>query len=541
MADYGAMLGALAGNSASSPDDNTTIHLTPELYDAYTKATQGDVNPIDAKNGLPEGNATGIDPSIAAQDLASSQAPNQTLPPSSHGVFNALQPGYTPSDNSYSSDFLNQLINPTSQQPQQNAAALGTELGGIASQANSSASPTSDSSSISTVEPKTKSPINIDFGKGEIGTVENLKKAQNEADSNRKQANLFAGIDLIVAGLNHASPVAQQMYAQQLKDANIPIQKLEDQVAMEKQDPNSAMSKGFRDYLKTFNLNVQGDFSAADAEKLMPNVLKAYEADANRQAQKENLGYKYDELKTIAGIKAGEKSDAQSKKDEAGQDKAYSELRNKLETFRGNQAAQQASKDVLSADKALKLVQLKDPNTLTTQDLRLLADEMSKIATGGVPSEHGTTSLLPDSYRQKIAEIQNFLSNKPTDAQAGEYIKHNMKYLQDMKETAQGTLNNFRSNIIKGYKNRVKPEDYREAQSDYGLNNQDNTNAGSQSVPQSSTQSTSLGGYAQQMGIKPPIQAPPSPQDLNNQINQAKAHGYSDKEIQDYLAQKHGQ
>jgi hypothetical protein len=319
----------------------------------------------------------------------------------------------------------------------------------------------------------------------QYNTVEGLKAAQDKADALRRQAYFYGGLDKITAGLNHAKPVMEPFYAQEIKDSNRPVQDYTQLGAQEKLDPNSAVSQGFRDYAKKFGVNVPNSFSAADAEKVMPYAIKAYEADQNRQATQNILGqkqdeaqkmlaYKYKELNAMQNDRLDAKrdlaSEAANKKQGDSQDKAYTEMRQKLETFRGNQGAQQASKDILTADKALQIVGGKDPNSLTVQDLHLLADEMSKLATGGVSSESGVKALLPNNLQQKVAEMQNFLSSSPTDAQAGEYIKRNMQYLKDIKSVAQNNMNQFRANIAQGYKNRVKPEDYHEALGDYGIN-----------------------------------------------------------------------
>lgn len=152
------------------------------------------------------------------------------------------------------------------------------------------------------------------------------------------------------------------------------------------------------------------------------------------------------------------------------QDNAYQRIRKDLETFRGNSAAQQAGMDVLSAKKAIDNVEGRDPNSLTLQDLRLLNEELGKIATGGVPTEHGVQALMPSNLQTKYAEIQNFLSSKPTDAKAGEYIKHNMEYLKKMMGTSQSVIDDYRRNILKGAKHTLRSDDYDEAASDYRLN-----------------------------------------------------------------------
>lgn len=217
--------------------------------------------------------------------------------------------------------------------------------------------------------------------------------------------------------------------------------------------------------------SVQGDMTTR------ARVINAIEARKSREgvaadnrATREMLGKQHSlDLATRMKEQSGLKQDLMDAKTRDTQDKAYTSMRHDLETFRGNQAVQQAALKVQNADTALAIVKNKDPNTLSTQDLQLLADEMGKIATGGVPSEHGTTALLPNTLMSKVANMQSFLSNKPTDAQAGEFIKHNMVYLEEMKNVAKKSLNSYRTNISRGYKGRVRPEQYDEASKDYGL------------------------------------------------------------------------
>ena len=44
-----------------------------------------------------------------------------------------------------------------------------------------------------------------------------------------------------------------------------------------------------------------------------------------------------------------------------------------------------------------------------------------------------------------------------------------MQYLESMADEANKMVNSYRSNIMKGYKNRVRPEDLQEAQDDYSM------------------------------------------------------------------------
>ncbi len=221
--------------------------------------------------------------------------------------------------------------------------------------------------------------------------------------------------------------------------------------AAQGRDPQSQKSRDFRKFVGTVAPDLAkglGNMSYEDASKTVPGMTNAYEARLSRQ----------------------EKSQ-QSHEDKTNKDQndAYLHMRKDLESFRGNAAAQQASKDVLSADKTLAMVKSKPPEQFTTQDLSLLAGEMAKIATGGVPTEHGIHNLMPSNLQTKMAEMQNFLTSKPTDAQAGAYIRANMKYVEEMQATAGDTLKTYRHNLAKGYKSKVRPEDFQEAANDYGF------------------------------------------------------------------------
>ena len=216
--------------------------------------------------------------------------------------------------------------------------------------------------------------------------------------------------------------------------------------------------------------------AAAMTQKAGSEMLKGKEEDMDRRQKIMNAIEARKTRETGRAESAANRAAAmqmiQSNKMGTEQDKAYTAMRHDLESFRGNQAAQQAALKIQNADTALAIVKNKDPNTLSTQDLNLLANEMGKLASGGVPGEHGVQAMMPNNLQTKYAEMQSFLLSKPSDAQAGEYIKRNMAYLDEMKQVAQSTLGNYRANIAKGYKNRVKPEDYASASTDYGFGEQ---------------------------------------------------------------------
>ena len=280
-----------------------------------------------------------------------------------------------------------------------------------------------------------------DAYKEHIGNLVKIGELKQDEDHGEYDPSF---VRTVYSQLN-ASPEYQQM-----KHLEAETQKLksDNEFSAKARDPNSDISKSIQNTSQKIGLgDLTNGLSYDQYQKVAPLIEKNQEAKMRYADRQDRMDSKKDEI----------------------QGKAYSELRNRMETFRGNQAAQQAARDVYSADKTVAMVANKDPNTLTTQDLSLLAGEMAKIATGGVPTEHGIQQLMPNNLNTKMAELQSFLMSKPSDAEAGEYIKKNMEYLKEMSGEANKVLKSYRTNILKGYKGRVSEDQYNEAVLDYGL------------------------------------------------------------------------
>lgn len=276
---------------------------------------------------------------------------------------------------------------------------------------------------------------------------------------------------------NMSDPTEQQMalykaaaQSQAAKKAgtDASISEMQESAMADSEDPDSAPAKAFRASLKSTYPQLAAAMGE-DFDKITPAMkdsiwdpIKLKATIDEKRLENEN------KLINSRSLADDRKSKADSKVS-GDQDKAYADLRSKLESFRGNQGAQQASRDILSSKKTLLMIENKDPNTLSVQDLHLLAGEIAKIATGGIPTESGVEALMPKSSQMVFSKLTSFLQNKPTDAQAGEFIKHNLSYLKEMQGAAEGTINQYRSNIAKGYKNRIRKEDMDEAAADYGF------------------------------------------------------------------------
>ncbi len=140
------------------------------------------------------------------------------------------------------------------------------------------------------------------------------------------------------------------------------------------------------------------------------------------------------------------------------QDKLYTEMVNKIETPRGNQKVQQAQKALLSIGNAQELIDMyPDPNKMPAQQVNLLNQELAKVASGGVGSEHGQSSLEANTFNQKWQSFLSKSGNEPTGAELGAFIGENKAYLGGLQKVNERVVNDYRKHIFNSYKNRLAP------------------------------------------------------------------------------------
>lgn len=138
-----------------------------------------------------------------------------------------------------------------------------------------------------------------------------------------------------------------------------------------------------------------------------------------------------------------------------------------LESGRQSPDAQQALKDIYAAQKVNKLIQQGvnekgelDPNKLNMTQVRLVAGETAKIATGGAPTLDELHGLTPDNMPQWLSQAAEKYNNHPTPANAGEFVKSLQRYSDGVAEDAKTLLNSRESRIIEQRKDDLGPTNY---------------------------------------------------------------------------------
>jgi len=126
----------------------------------------------------------------------------------------------------------------------------------------------------------------IDFGDGQ-DRMAAFMAAQEGANRGSLVGNLGQSANLIGSSIAHVKPVGQELFQKNIEQAQAMPGQVKETMALDKKDPNSPVSKGYRDYMKKLGLEVKGDASAEDLEKILPNVFKEKEMELARQNQKD--------------------------------------------------------------------------------------------------------------------------------------------------------------------------------------------------------------------------------------------------------------
>lgn len=245
----------------------------------------------------------------------------------------------------------------------------------------------------------------------------------------------------------------QQMAQQKAKTAMVQAG-LKNELA--KEDSESEISKVGREIAKKaaesakLDLNIPDNISMSNLEKIMPGI----ENMANRRLQQDTL---------LRSKQVGAEGKGQDK-----EDRALAQTKTILESARGNPEVMQALKDRYAATKAEKLIQSEyDPNKLTGEQVQLIISEVSKIATGGVPSTTEMKALSPETLKSKFGSLYGKLMNEPTPANAGAFIKKYESYLKTLKGDAQNVIDDKIGRVIESSKKQLGESNYNALKEQY--------------------------------------------------------------------------
>lgn len=439
-------------NSFLSPEQRSLIDNTTQ---ARIMTNQADLSSPDDQFATPEELAQ-IRIAPTAYSHGRSMSPTerqnsvinesgQTIPPFLQSIPQYQKPGMSPRPDSS----LNGQINP---------AGVGGPFGvlsDITQPGQLQAYPTPDidldkptdvPTEVSAISPK---PVVTELGQQQppmpdpqsIGSLENLLAAQNAANNVRSVNQGSQGLDLISAGIaglgsnSIVKPSGQALFKQQGEAGDKITADYKDAVVMEKHDPNSPVSKAIQKYAKKLGFDPKG-LSAADMEKVMPYVSKAFDAQENRKARKDELALRLSEMNQRFALareqKAADKEEKNKITDLKTAHSRLDKVGNKI--IPGLASARSAfgrmAGTIRSAEALKKLVADQPLNSIDSRQVYELARGLDSMLSQSQGTIAGTDHLIPRTLQSDIAKIKEYGSNGPVGLNQQKFVKKTMKLLE---------------------------------------------------------------------------------------------------------------
>lgn len=296
----------------------------------------------------------------------------------------------------------------------------------------------------------------------QLGTLEQLKAAQDKASGYNRVADLFdAGTNFLnntksigdifltkPSGTNFVGP-GDKLRAEGAKGEKDYAAQVENQ----KNDPKSQTSVEMRNLIRQMGFPVSDNVSAQDLDKKFPglsNIYSAREAAKGRaEVAKENR------LSREAVAKEGalnRKSLADSKHDEK-LDQLEDKFGQNLLKQENAGSRSALGKNVLIRDSADRISQLVkqvggDTNKLTNQQAFEISRALDNMLSQGQATVSATDHLNAQTMKSKLAGLQQFASGEPVGAELGAMINNQMETVKRERELADKKVVQYRNKVL---------------------------------------------------------------------------------------------
>lgn len=226
-------------------------------------------------------------------------------------------------------------------------------------------------------------------------------------------------------------PVSDLGAQQALQQGALKTQMLKGQTTteMSQSDPNSDVSKVMRDlYKQETGKDAPDGMAYADIAKLEPALARMASA-------KNMLAMRQDALKT-----KGEEKQANALKD----------TQQMIETARGAKDVQNARETSRLIDNANSLLSgYPNLNDMPAAQVSLFAQELAKIAKGGVAGEAEVKDIVPPTIASGLMKGLGQLENKPEGSQLAAFLQEYKPYLDTIKTNSQKLVTDRTERILK--------------------------------------------------------------------------------------------
>lgn len=321
-----------------------------------------------------------------------------------------------------------------------------------------------------------------------------LETAQKQRDMNIAMQGFAKGAALFGAGASKTNPDRMLgIIGENDKYVGLPVQKYQEQIENEKNDPNSNYSKQYAlaasQLLGIDPKKLQG-MAATTLDKVVPlgvrqksnefavQKLLTTEVGKNKRAEEKNKNQsniaeanRKNQLTKQELANKGHEVAAKTRQEgqvDQQQSRALTQTQQLLESARGNPAAAQAEKDLYASQKANSLYNMyKDPNQANNSMFQLYATEIAKMANGGQPSIHELQGLNPTTIPSYLSSAAEKFSSTPTPANKGAFMKQFKKYSDALATDAQRVIKDKYSRVIEPRKKQLGNANYNALQDQY--------------------------------------------------------------------------
>lgn len=300
----------------------------------------------------------------------------------------------------------------------------------------------------------------LDFGNApsiaSLKRLQDIQSRMNDMQIANTGGRIGAAAATGMAGFSNPFDAALEAHGKEI--SKLPDQYLA-QVAMEKEDPNSAQSQGMRSLAGAMGFPISGTASAADLEKQFPQLSNIYTqriaqankkdiSRENREARSQDLALKYAQLK-----------DSRLEKLDLKDEDRLLKLNQQLNSPQMGSARNALGKNQLIINGAEKIGGLidsaKNPNDLTGRQVYEIAKSLDAMLSTGNPTISGTEHLLPKTIMAQLINSEEYLLNKPVGAQMGLFVKQMKDLIEREKGIAEQQNNKFKQQLTAGL-----PEDF---------------------------------------------------------------------------------
>lgn len=314
--------------------------------------------------------------------------------------------------------------------------------------------------------------------------MQRLLDAQNQADRNRAGANMSAYAQLAGESFQHKNQDAlqKQIQANEQSQVNVPIDKLNQQIALDKEDPNSQASQNFRQLLaqkyKIDPTKMQG-MSMDQIIKVAPMFEKDATAELRNQYQMLAMQQKND----LAQQGFQNKNDLLQSRLDTQRDLAnmhndfnYDKLDAGANSAKDKQAVKQTADDEKEIAKATKEANgmsassrsvignaekikfaakrlndiLDDPNA-TTEDMSSVAADMNGLISG-TTTMGGTSHAEYNTLQSTLAKGLQYITSNPVAPNIPEVKQHIKDVANRMMKLSDDVQSQHLNRVLVGRK-----------------------------------------------------------------------------------------